>query len=72
MINGILVERTIDDVVPALKTNSEGLNKILKDLVEAYKKQQDEREKWKKVRPFVKSRSLRGISTAFHAIPMLT
>ena len=47
MINGILVERTVKDVVPALKTNAEGLKQVLDDLVKQYKKQQDEMEKWK-------------------------
>ncbi|KAI9811320.1 MAG: hypothetical protein M1827_005479 [Pycnora praestabilis] len=47
MINGVLVERTVKDVVPALKTNSEGLKKVLDDLLKQYKRQQDEMEKWK-------------------------
>jgi len=47
MINGVLVERTVKDVVPALKTNAEGLKKVLDDLVKQYKKQQDDMEKWK-------------------------
>ncbi|KAF1989556.1 Prefoldin beta-like protein [Aulographum hederae CBS 113979] len=48
MINGVLVERTVKDVVPALKTNSEGLKKVLDDLLAQYKSKQDEMEKWKK------------------------
>ena len=47
MINGVLVERTIKDVKPAVETNSEGLKKVLEELVKQYKKQQDEMEKWK-------------------------
>jgi hypothetical protein len=47
MINGVLVERTVKDVVPALKTNSEGLRKVLDDLVQQYKDKQEEMEKWK-------------------------
>ena len=47
MINGVLVERTVKDVVPALKTNSEGLRKVLDELLKQYKRQQDEMEKWK-------------------------
>jgi hypothetical protein len=50
MINGVLVERTVKDVVPALKTNSEGLRKVLEDLVKQYNNKQSEMEKWK-VRP---------------------
>ncbi|KAF7877567.1 hypothetical protein EAF04_001242 [Stromatinia cepivora] len=48
MINGVLVERTVKDVVPALKTNSEGLRKVLEDLVKQYNNKQSEMEKWKK------------------------
>ena len=47
MINGVLVERTVKDVVPALKTNSEGLRKVLEDLVKQYNSKQVEMEKWK-------------------------
>jgi hypothetical protein len=47
MINGVLVERTVKEVVPALKTNSEGLKKVLDELVVQYKGKQDEMEKWK-------------------------
>lgn len=47
MVNGVLVERTVKDVVPALKTNSEGLKKVLDELLKQYKRQQDDMEKWK-------------------------
>lgn len=47
MINGVLVERTVQDVIPALKTNAEGLKKVLDDLVKQYKIKQDDLEKWK-------------------------
>lgn len=47
MINGVLVERTVKDVVPALRTNAEGLKKVLDDLVKQYKAKQDELDKWK-------------------------
>ena len=47
MVNGVLVERTVKDVIPALKTNSDGLKKVLDELVKQYKKQQDDMEKWK-------------------------
>ncbi|KAL0254300.1 Cochaperone prefoldin complex subunit [Diplodia seriata] len=48
MINGVLVERTVKDVVPALKTNSEGLKKVLEDLLKQYQTKQGEMDKWKK------------------------
>ena len=47
MINGVLVEKTVKDVTPALQTNSEGLKKVLEELVKQYKRQQDDMEKWK-------------------------
>ena len=47
MINGVLVERAIKDVKPALETNSEGLQKVLEELLKQYKKQQEEMDKWK-------------------------
>jgi len=47
MINGVLTERTVTEVVPILKTNSDGLKKALDELVKQYKSKQDEMEKWK-------------------------
>lgn len=47
MINGVLIERTVKDVLPALETNSDGLKKVLDELVKQYKRQQEEMEKWK-------------------------
>ncbi len=52
MINGVLVERTVKDIKPALQTNSEGLKNVLEELVKQYKKQQDEMEKWKARTPY--------------------
>ncbi|ATY62789.1 prefoldin subunit 2 [Cordyceps militaris] len=48
LINGVLVERTVKDIVPALKTNQDGLKKVLDDLVKNYKTKQDELDMWKK------------------------
>ena len=47
MINGVLVERTVKDVIPALRTNSDGLKQVLDDLLVQYKSKQDEMDKWK-------------------------
>ena len=47
MINGVLVERTVKDVKPILETNSNGLRKVLEELIKQYKKQQEEMDKWK-------------------------
>ncbi|KAF2869318.1 Prefoldin beta-like protein [Massariosphaeria phaeospora] len=48
MINGVLTERTVKEIVPILKTNSDGLKKTLDELLKQYKSKQDEMEKWKK------------------------
>ncbi|KAG9257092.1 putative prefoldin subunit 2 [Emericellopsis atlantica] len=48
LINGVLVERTVEQVVPALKTNQEGLKKVLDDMLKQYKTKQEELDKWKK------------------------
>jgi hypothetical protein len=47
LINGVLVERTVADVMPALQTNAEGLKSVLEGLVKEYKKKQQEMETWK-------------------------
>jgi prefoldin subunit 2 len=47
MINGVLMECTIKDVIPQLMTNSEGLAKVLEDLLKQYKSKQVELDKWK-------------------------
>lgn len=47
MINGVLTERTVEEVAPILQTNSDGLKKALEELVKQYKSKQDEMEKWK-------------------------
>ncbi|KAG6243684.1 hypothetical protein E4U24_005337 [Claviceps purpurea] len=48
LINGVLVERTVKDVVPTLRTNQDGLKKVLDDLVKQYKLKQEELDNWKK------------------------
>lgn len=48
LINGVLVERTIKDVLPALKVNSDGLEQVLEELVKQYKSKQSELDGWKK------------------------
>jgi len=47
LINGVLVERTVKDVLPALQTNSDGLKQVLDELVKQYKSKQDEMDNWK-------------------------
>ncbi|KAM0692651.1 hypothetical protein Q7P36_007206 [Cladosporium allicinum] len=48
MINGVLVERTVGDVLPQLQSNSDNMNKVLVELAKQYKTKQDDMEKWKK------------------------
>lgn len=47
MINGVLVERTVSEVLPALQTNADGLKEVLESLVKQYRGKQDEMESWK-------------------------
>ncbi|KAJ5477417.1 hypothetical protein N7539_007561 [Penicillium diatomitis] len=47
MVNGVLVERTVQDVLPALKTNSDGLKQVLDDMLKQYKNKQNELDNWK-------------------------
>jgi len=47
MINGVLVERTIEDVLPSLKTNADGLKQVLDELLKQYKAKQTEMDTWK-------------------------
>lgn len=47
MVNGVLVERTVEDVLPSLKTNSDGLKQVLEELMKQYKAKQDELDNWK-------------------------
>lgn len=47
MINGVLVERTVKDVIPSLKTNADGLKQVLDELMKQYKSKQDEMDNWK-------------------------
>ncbi|KAJ5629158.1 Prefoldin [Penicillium herquei] len=48
MVNGVLVERTVKDVLPNLKTNAEGLQQVLEDMLKQYKTKQTELDTWKK------------------------
>ncbi|KXL51516.1 hypothetical protein M433DRAFT_150540 [Acidomyces richmondensis BFW] len=48
MINGVLTERTVSDVLPALQMNADRLKSVLENLVKQYRNKQEEMEKWKK------------------------
>ena len=47
MVNGVLVERTVKDVLPLLKTNSDGLKQVLEEMLKQYKTKQSELDSWK-------------------------
>ncbi|PVU98774.1 hypothetical protein BB559_001279 [Furculomyces boomerangus] len=42
LINGVLVERTVKEVLPALEANLEGISKIISVIMEQYKKKETE------------------------------
>ncbi|KAI9513264.1 Prefoldin beta-like protein [Russula earlei] len=47
LIGGVLVERTVKDIVPALQTNRDGIHKVIASLTEQYKSKEKEFEKFK-------------------------
>ncbi|KAJ3561575.1 hypothetical protein NP233_g10112 [Leucocoprinus birnbaumii] len=54
LIGGVLVERTVKDVVPALQTNRDGIQKAVASLAEQYKTKEQDLDSFKKdygVRP---------------------
>lgn len=51
MINGVLVEMTVKDVLPPLKTNTEGLKKVGKELEGQLVSKQKELDEWKVSQP---------------------
>lgn len=46
MIGGVLVERTVGEVIPALETNAGGVEAVLKQLVEEYRKTEEDMRNW--------------------------
>ncbi|KAI1319542.1 hypothetical protein EDD11_003812 [Mortierella claussenii] len=42
LVGGVLVERTVKEVLPALKTNQEGIKNVTMQLVQKYKAKEDE------------------------------
>ncbi|KAG9317358.1 Prefoldin beta-like protein [Chiua virens] len=47
LIGGVLVERTVKDVVPALHTNRDGIKKVITTLTEQIKSKEQEFENFK-------------------------
>ncbi|KAG8218539.1 Prefoldin beta-like protein, partial [Butyriboletus roseoflavus] len=48
LIGGVLVERTVKDVVPALQTNRDGIKKVITTLTEQIKSKEQEFENFKR------------------------
>ncbi|KAJ7129352.1 Prefoldin beta-like protein [Mycena epipterygia] len=48
LIGGVLVERTVKDVVPALQTNRDGIKKVVGNLTEQYKTKEEEFDAFKR------------------------
>jgi prefoldin subunit 2 len=48
MIGGVLVEKSVKEVLPALLTNSQGLTQVIDTLRADMKKTENELRKWQK------------------------
>ncbi|KAG4304564.1 hypothetical protein PORY_001957 [Pneumocystis oryctolagi] len=48
MIGGILVEKSVKEVLPSLKTNQEGIKSTIEQLLKQYKSQEEQFNKWQK------------------------
>ncbi|KAJ3172135.1 hypothetical protein HDU88_006950 [Geranomyces variabilis] len=48
LVGGVLVERTVKDVLPAVETNMEGIQNIIKQLLANYKKKEADSEAYQK------------------------
>ncbi|CAO3635816.1 unnamed protein product [Cunninghamella blakesleeana] len=42
MVGGVLVERTIKEVLPALETNYDGIQQVIQSLLQSYKRKEEE------------------------------
>ncbi|KAI0775345.1 Prefoldin beta-like protein [Irpex lacteus] len=48
LVGGVLVERTVKDVVPALETNRSGIQQVISTLAEQYKTKETDFESFKR------------------------
>jgi len=48
LVGGVLVERTVKDVVPALQTNRDGIRKVMSNLTEQYKSKEEDFDTFKR------------------------
>jgi len=58
LVGGVLVERTVKDVVPALQTNLEGIRKVVSGLADQYKTKEEDFESFKReynIRPVART-----------------
>ena len=46
MIGGVLVERTVNDVLPALKTNQSGIQTIMEGMAKEYRRKEEAFTAW--------------------------
>ncbi|KAI9594381.1 Prefoldin subunit-domain-containing protein [Syncephalis fuscata] len=49
LVGGVLVERTVSDVLPALKINHEGITKAIEQLTDDYNKRENEFQAFQKM-----------------------
>ncbi|KAK9717984.1 Cochaperone prefoldin complex subunit [Basidiobolus ranarum] len=42
LVGGVLVERTVKDVLPALQMNQDGIKKVIEQLLQSYKKKEED------------------------------
>ncbi|KAJ7167515.1 Prefoldin beta-like protein, partial [Mycena filopes] len=57
LIGGVLVERTVKDVVPTLQSNRDNIKKVVDNLAEQYRTKEDEFDTFKReynIRPAVR------------------
>ncbi|ORZ00922.1 Prefoldin beta-like protein [Syncephalastrum racemosum] len=48
MVGGVLVERTVREVLPALETNFNGIKQVIESLLQSYKRKETEFQEFQK------------------------
>ncbi|KAI7875354.1 Prefoldin beta-like protein [Lichtheimia hyalospora FSU 10163] len=48
MVGGVLVERTVKEVLPALQTNYSGIQQVIQSLLQSYKRKEQEFQEFQK------------------------
>ncbi|KAI8146764.1 Prefoldin beta-like protein [Fennellomyces sp. T-0311] len=48
MVGGVLVERTVKEVLPALETNFNGIQTVIQSLLQSYKRKEQEFQEFQK------------------------